>query len=79
MIRKGFTKYNIKNGIIAMKTHVDFAHLQLIVQMKLVLTNNVVEVDHSRQLWKKRVRPSGSVIITFFWTTILYKKCDEGQ
>ncbi len=62
-----------------MKTHVDFAHLQLIVQMKLVLTNNVVEADHSRQLWKKRVRPSGSAIITFFWATIPYKKSDETQ
>jgi hypothetical protein len=33
-----------------MKTHVDFSHLQLIVQRKLVLTNNVVEIDnHGRR------------------------------
>jgi len=74
MIRKGLTKYNTKNGIIPMKTHVDFVHLQLIVQWKLVLTNNVIEADHSRQLWKKRLRPSGSTIITFFWATTPYMK-----
>jgi hypothetical protein len=47
MIRKGLTKYNTKNGISPMKTRVDFAHLQLIVQRKLILTNDVVKANHN--------------------------------
>ncbi len=37
ILRKGFIKYNKLNGIIPMKTHIEFTHPMLVVDRKLVI------------------------------------------
>jgi hypothetical protein len=64
----------MNNGIIPMKTQVDFAHPRLFIQRKLVLINFIVEAIPSWQLRKKRFGPSGCAITSFFGVTNLLQK-----
>ncbi len=49
-----------------MKAHIGFAHLKLFVVKKSQLIN-VVQLDHTQQVIKKRVGVIGSITITIFW------------
>lgn len=69
--KNSIIKYNENNGIIPMRTHVDSTHTKLFVQRKLILTNYVVETNHSWQL-KKKIGPNGCAITSFFGATNLY-------
>ncbi len=77
IFKKGFAKYDVSNGIIPMKTQVDFAHPRLFAQRKLVLKFFINEAISNWQLRKKRFGPSGRAITSFFGATNLYKKGDD--
>jgi len=70
--KNSLIKYNENNGIIPMRTHVDFTHPKLFVQRKLILTNYVVETTHSWQL--KKFEPNGCAITSFMGPQFFIKK-----
>ncbi len=80
-LRKGLIKYGKNNGIIPMRTHVEFAHLKLVAQRKVAIIEELVVVvaSCSQQFGKKRSRPFGCAITSYFGVTNHYKKSNEAQ
>jgi len=77
VLKKGLIKYNKINGIIPIKTHVDYIHPRLFAQRKSQLTKKTTmgtDVGHVSQQGKKRTRPFSSVITTYFGSTNPFKK-----
>ncbi len=72
ILKEGPIKYNNCNGVILMKIHIDCAHPKLFVAKKMQLIE-VIPLDHTRQLVKKRVGITSSAIIDYFGFSNPYK------
>jgi hypothetical protein len=66
------------NGVTFMKTHIDCAHPKLLVARNKQFIE-MIPLDHTQQLAKKRVGVIGSAITNFLGSSNPYKQHDEQQ
>ncbi len=64
-LQKGLIKYIKLNGIIPMKTQIEYPHPRVVVQRKLVIAKKIVKANHSQQLGEKHYGPIGCAIMIF--------------
>jgi hypothetical protein len=64
-LQKGLIKYIKLNGIIPMKIQIEYAHLRVVVERKLVIAKKIVKVNHNQQSGEKHYGPIGCAIMIF--------------
>jgi hypothetical protein len=64
-LQKCFIKYIELNGIVPMKTQIEYAHPRVVVQRKLVIAKKIGKENHSQQLRGKHYGPIGCAIMIF--------------